>query len=747
SGSKNENGSGNSNADSCILSSTFAYFIISFIILGSAGSLFGKYMLSPGVRTGIAAAVGCQEDDEGSWAVGVFYGDSPLSLKPIEDMNVWNNETAAWPVANPVLTCASLSDAGFPSNFVADPFLYVQGDVLYLFFETKNPTTRQGDIGVAKSVDGGATWRPIGIALDEEWHLSYPYVFEYDGNIYMMPESSEKGDLRLYRATEFPLKWTLEKVVMRKPMVDAFIIRREGKFWIFGSDHSRIGSVKNGELEIWHSHSLSGHWRPHRGNPIRNGARRLGARNGGRPFVYNGSLYRIGQDCGETYGRGIRVFRVEVLTGREFREVEVEVPSVMAESRKRRNAWNGVRSHHLDVQRLSSGKWIAVLDGDRVPSGDRSRRLVLGSLSVAAVSALVVFFGVAIRFVRGVVPLSLLCPYDLGKRSDSVVVRERTNNLPSRVRVTCSRLNRAALNLRSKARPNTCMGATILLSTAILALGLTCVGVTYIYGGNGAQEAYPIDGGYSQFTLVAMTYDARIWNLKIYVKHYSRCSSVREIVVVWNKGVPPRPEDFDSAVPVRVRVEGRNSLNNRFKADPLIATRGVLELDDDIIVSCNDVERGFLVWRRNPEKIVGFYPRYVSGEMKYLGERHAREHGGYNVILTGAAFMDAAAAFGRYGSDVAAEGRAWVEANFNCEDVLMNFLYANATAAAAESAVEYVRPSLALETSKLSGVAISKDTQTHYDVRSKCIAKFSEIYGGLSHRKSEFGRRKDGWDL
>lgn len=41
-------------------------------------------------------------------------------------MNVWREETAAWPVANPVLTCASVSDAGSPSNFVADPFLYIQ---------------------------------------------------------------------------------------------------------------------------------------------------------------------------------------------------------------------------------------------------------------------------------------------------------------------------------------------------------------------------------------------------------------------------------------------------------------------------------------------------------------------------------------------------------------------------------------------------------------------------------------------
>lgn len=58
-----------------------------------------------------------------------------------------------------------------------------QGDILYLFFETKNSITMQGDIGVARSTDNGATWQQLGIALDEDWHLSYPYVFDYDGHV------------------------------------------------------------------------------------------------------------------------------------------------------------------------------------------------------------------------------------------------------------------------------------------------------------------------------------------------------------------------------------------------------------------------------------------------------------------------------------------------------------------------------------------------------------------------------------
>ena len=59
----------------------------------------------------------------------------------------------------------------------------IQGDIFYLFYETKNSFTMQGDIGVAKSIDKGATWQQLGMALDEDWHLSYPYVFNYLGQV------------------------------------------------------------------------------------------------------------------------------------------------------------------------------------------------------------------------------------------------------------------------------------------------------------------------------------------------------------------------------------------------------------------------------------------------------------------------------------------------------------------------------------------------------------------------------------
>ncbi|XP_010543592.1 PREDICTED: glycosyltransferase family protein 64 protein C5 isoform X2 [Tarenaya hassleriana] len=649
-------------------------------------------------------------------------------------VNVWREKSKAWPVANPILTCASVTDSGFPSNFVADPFLYIQGDTLYLFYETKNPTTMQGDIGAAKSVDKGATWKPLGVVLDESWHLSFPFVFDYHGEIYMMPESSEIGELCLYRADKFPLSWKLEKVILKKPLVDSIILHHDGNYWLLGSDHSSFGTEKNGQLEIWYSNSPLGPWRPHKNNPIYNVGKSFGARNGGRVFRHDGNLYRVGQDCGETYGKQTRIFKIEMLSKEDYREAEV--PFTLEVARKGRNSWNGIRQHHVDVQKLSSGEYIALIDGDRVISGDRMHRILLGYTSLAAATAVTVLLG----FLLGVV--TCIVPYKL---AHGLLCRSYDLHCSSKFRRLCSRLNRVPPSTRGSVNPNSPVGRlTLSLMIGVGAL-FACVGVGYIYGGNGASEPYPLEGHLSQFTLVTMTYEARLWNLKMYVKHYSRCASVKEILVIWNKGSPPKLTDLDSAVPVRIRVEKRNSLNNRFEIDPLIKTRSVLELDDDIMMPCDDIEKGFRVWREYPDRLVGFYPRLIDETMKYRGEKFARSRNGYNVILTGAVFMDAGLAFRRYHSEEAKAGREFVDEQFNCEDVLMNFLYTNASGT--EQAVEYVRPAWAIDTSKFSGVAISGNTDEHYRRRSKCLRRFSDMYGSLSHRKWEFDSRKDGWDV
>ena len=50
------------------------------------------------------------------------------------------------------------------------------------------------------------------------------------------------------------------------------------------------------------------------------------------------------------------------------------------------------------------------------------------------------------------------------------------------------------------------------------------------------SQAVAIDGRHSKYTLLIMTYESRLRMARLAVRHYSRCRSVGEVVIVWNAG-------------------------------------------------------------------------------------------------------------------------------------------------------------------------------------------------------------------
>lgn len=101
--------------------------------------------------------------------------------------------------------------AGF---WYADPLLYRRGGTRWLFAEAMDMAAGKGRIEFCTLSDDGTPdeWQ---VALDEEFHLSFPYVFDWNGETWMIPESGGDHSLRLYRARNFPIGWEL---VQRFPM-------------------------------------------------------------------------------------------------------------------------------------------------------------------------------------------------------------------------------------------------------------------------------------------------------------------------------------------------------------------------------------------------------------------------------------------------------------------------------------------------------------------------------------------------
>src|SRR5208282_2105829 len=118
-------------------------------------------------------------------------------------------------------------------RFYADPFLVEHGRRNYLFFEELIFARNKGVISCIEFDDQGFRGTPH-VVLEAEHHLSYPFVFDWEGQTYMLPESRDSGRIRLFRAVEFPLRWEFSRNLLDDVWaVDPTIFQHGGKFWMF----------------------------------------------------------------------------------------------------------------------------------------------------------------------------------------------------------------------------------------------------------------------------------------------------------------------------------------------------------------------------------------------------------------------------------------------------------------------------------------------------------------------------------
>ena len=220
----------------------------------------------------------------------------------------------------------------------ADPFpIEWQGET-HVLLEDFDHRSGKGMISAIRFDDGG----PIGPAvpvLEEPWHLSFPFPIVDEGNLYVVPESTARRDVALYRCIAFPDRW--ERVATLLDGVcasDVAIVRWADRWWMFSTLEDGRGGWSD-MLAIHSAPSLVGPWRPHRDVPVMIDV--AAARSAGRPFVRDGRLHRPVQDCSAIYGGGIDVVEVTRLDDEGY-EQEVRL-------RLRPNpAWPGRRLHTVN---------------------------------------------------------------------------------------------------------------------------------------------------------------------------------------------------------------------------------------------------------------------------------------------------------------------------------------------------------------------------------------------------------------
>jgi len=242
---------------------------------------------------------------------------------------------------------------------VADPFAMFRNSIWYLFFELFQRGKKKAVIGAASSEDL-VNWKPLGIVLDQPHHLSYPFVFEHDGQVYMMPESKSVRRVDLFRAVEFPYRWEFEKTILGGRLMDCSMVQHSGRFWLFAGWRSYM-------LKLFYASSPLGPWKAH-WMPLIRGYCKSSTRPGGRPLSHEGKLIRFSQDCKKCYGHQLRAWHITKMNRLWYSEKPLFQAPILSGSG---HGWNAERMHHIDAFRVpivakdlqGNQEWLAFVDG------------------------------------------------------------------------------------------------------------------------------------------------------------------------------------------------------------------------------------------------------------------------------------------------------------------------------------------------------------------------------------------------
>jgi hypothetical protein len=207
-------------------------------------------------------------------------------------------------------------------RYWGDPFVLARDERYYVFIEEKIYATGLGRIACLV-LDQTGRLLSNQVVLERPYHLSYPFVFEQDGEIFMIPETAGDRSIQLYRCAHFPDRWEFAGTLMSDIYaVDATLFQHENKWWLFANVKEPGGSSLDA-LHLFYAPQgpITGEWTPHPRNPVVKDIR--SARPAGRIFMQDGKLIRPSQDSSRRYGYALSFNRITRLDENEYAEEAV----------------------------------------------------------------------------------------------------------------------------------------------------------------------------------------------------------------------------------------------------------------------------------------------------------------------------------------------------------------------------------------------------------------------------------------
>jgi hypothetical protein len=208
-----------------------------------------------------------------------------------------------------------------PDRFWADPFAIEHEGRYFVFLEELLYSTQRGTIVAIEVFENGEPGPPQ-LVLERPYHLSYPFIFRWEGELYMIPETAGNRTIEMYRCERFPDRWALHTVLREGVRAfDATLCADSGRWWMF-VNVAEDGADPCDELHVYSSGSPLGPWRAHPRNPVVSDVRC--ARPAGPVFSSNGAWYRPSQDDSREYGYAVVINRIAELSDQHYAESPVD---------------------------------------------------------------------------------------------------------------------------------------------------------------------------------------------------------------------------------------------------------------------------------------------------------------------------------------------------------------------------------------------------------------------------------------
>lgn len=256
---------------------------------------------------------------------------------------------------NGLYSASALKKICDSTAFLADPFFIKEKDTFYLFIEHKKTGNPNADIAVMTSTDG-KNYSFRGTVLHQKFHLSYPQVYKYKNEFYMVPETKQAGAVLLYKAHKFPFEWRISDTLVKN------VNLKDPSLYLSDSLNIMVASDDHLNMFMYQSDSLTGKWKLHKKPIAMMGTE---ARAGGRFFPIKDGLLLPVQNSTHGYGYGVSLYKFSF--SKDDYSVKRQKPFFLIANDSINEFKSGM--HQFDIQMTDNGYYF-VYDGNSHPSED-----------------------------------------------------------------------------------------------------------------------------------------------------------------------------------------------------------------------------------------------------------------------------------------------------------------------------------------------------------------------------------------